>query len=132
MRALWILYWSEFKGLLEVMLCVSLCLCVCVSKAWCMGATRRMHRIHAVCVVKGVWNSCCETQRSSLLCPGSLWSDNCLSTLPFFYFFFQLSFFSYPLFAHLLSFVLTLYVKTTLLMKNEPSVCNTCKEQYTC
>lgn len=43
--------------------------CVCDSKAWCMEATRRMHALHriAVCVVKGVWNSCCETQIISAL-----------------------------------------------------------------
>lgn len=80
------------------MLCVSLCVCVRVrvSKALCVWATRRMHRIHAVCVVKGVWNSCCETQRSSLLCPGSLWSDNNYLS-HFLFFFFCLSSFSYPL-----------------------------------
>lgn len=65
-----------------------------------MGATRRMHvvpRIHAVCVVKGVWNSCCETRRSSLLCPGSLWSDNSyLSTLTLFSHFFSAHFLPLP------------------------------------
>lgn len=70
-----------------VCLCFSLSVCVCTMFVGATRLTHAVHRIHAVCVVKGVWNSCCETQRSSLLCPGSLWSDNrYLSTLLLFSF----------------------------------------------
>lgn len=82
-------------------LCVCLQACSCVY-SWCKvcgshkaGMQHAVCRTHAVCVVKGVRDSCCEAQRSSLLSPGGLWSDNSyLSTL---FSFFLLTSFSYLL-----------------------------------
>ena len=129
MRTLWITYRPELEVCLGVMLCVSLR--ARLSKAWCVGATGHMHRIHAVCVLKGVWNSCWETQRSSLLCPGSLWSDNSyLSTLAHSSFLSALLFLlSYPLLAQLFSIVLASNVKTIFYMIESPSLCNVSKAQ---